>query len=164
MLNHYLKIPLETHFFDEDTLSQQQDRKIKNLVLTFETHRELVHAIRQNIELLLLSQEGELAFDNVFGLEIWNHNYESKILRHEERKNIEQEVINDLNKYEPRLKKNSHKVEIQFKDEVKLINGKNARVNVFEIRINSVLDDEFKSKQNEFSHVLKVPVKIYYKT
>lgn len=164
MINNYLKIPLETHFFDTDTLSQKQDRKIKNLVMTFETHKELIHAIRQNLELLLLSQEGELAFDNVFGLEIWNHNYESKILRHEERKNIEQEVINDLNEYEPRLKRNSHKVEIHFKDEVKGMNGKTGRINVFEIKINSVLNDDFKSKQNEFSHVLKVPVKIYYKT
>ena len=103
-------------------------------------------------------------FDKLFGLEVWNHNFESKILKHDERKMIEEEIIRDLNEFEHRLKKNSHKVEIQFKDEIKLIDYKKAKLHILEINIQSVLNEELKSKEHSFNHKLKIPVKVYYIT
>lgn len=164
MLTNYIKIPLETFLFDTDSFTQNKKLPLIGPDHIFENHKDLIKAIKQNLDLLLLSQEGELSFDKLFGLEVWNHNFESKKLKHDERKQIEQEIVADINEYEHRLKKNCHKVEIQFKDEVKFIDGKKAKIHVLEIRINSILNEEFKSKETDFSHKLSIPVRVYYKT
>ncbi|NQU86529.1 MAG: GPW/gp25 family protein [Mariniphaga sp.] len=165
MLNNYIKVPLKTSLFDTDTFTSKKNVSgQKHNDFLFENQKVLIDAIKENLDLLLLSQEGELSFDKFFGLEIWNHNFESKKLKHDEKKLIEQEIIMDMNEYENRLKKNSHKVEILFKDEIKLIDGKKAKIHILEIKINSVLNEDFKSKETDFAHKLSVPVKVYYKT
>lgn len=158
MLVHYINIPLHPKLFDTDTMTGSKQLEI------IESHASPIEAIKQHVNMLLLSQEGELLFDKLFGLEVWNHNFESKILKHDEKKVIEEEIIRDLNEFEHRLKKNNHKVEIQFKDEVKLIDNKTARMRVLEIKIQSVLNEDLKSKENHFNHKLMIPVKVYYKT
>jgi len=158
MLSRYIQIPLQPQLFNADTLSGKDQAEV------FESHTSHIEAIKQYVNILLLSQEGELLFDKLFGLEVWNHNFESKILKHDERKMIEEEIIRDLNEFEHRLKENSHKVEIQFKDEIKLIDNKKAKMHILEIRIQSVLNEELKSKEHSFSHTLKIPVKVYYIT
>jgi predicted component of type VI protein secretion system len=114
--------------------------------------------------MIFLSQEGDLYFDKFFGLELWNHNFESKKLRHDEKKQIEDEIVRVIDRYEDRLKKGSHQVQVSFDDETKLISGKKAELHILTIHINSVLNEDLKSKENSFFHIFKVPVKIYYKT
>lgn len=164
MLSTYIKIPVKTLLFEEETFSENSIKPVRNQsnISVFEKHKSLTDAIKQNIDLLLTSQEGELHFDKLFGLEVWNHNFESKKLKHDERKWIEEEIIRDLNVYEKRLKKNSHIVEVQFKNEIKLLDGRKAKLHILEIKIKSVLNEEFKSRDTAFFHTLAIPVKIYY--
>ena len=168
MLSKYIKIPVQVSIFDqEESLTGITKHKIeKRLTQTsvIETHKLIVRSIKQNLDLLFLSQQGELFFDRLFGLEIWNHNFESKKLKHNEKKRIEEEIIRVIDDYEYRLKKGSHQVEVNFDDETKLIDGKKAELHILTIRINSVLNDDLKSKENTFHHTFKVPVKIYFKT
>lgn len=158
MLSKYIKIPLKPTATDSDTYKRKKQLDI------LESHNSPIEAIKQYLNMLLLCQEGDLSFDKPFGLEVWNHNFESKILKHDERKSIEEEIIRDLNEYENRLKKDSHKVQIQFKDEVKLIDHKKAKIRILEIKINSVLNEDLKSKEHSFSYIIQVPVKVFYKT
>jgi len=168
MLNRYVKIPVEVTFFEEEEMPTDNYKTVVPKKLTqssvLETHRSLAASIRQNLDLIFMTQEGELYFDKFFGLELWNHNFESKKLKHDEKKKIEQEIVRVIDSYEDRLKKGNHRVEVYFSDETKLIDGQKADIHVLTIDINSVLNEEFKSKENYFQHIFRVPVKIYYKT
>lgn len=162
MLTKYYKIPLKSNFFEEDNFSKKQDLKFEIEKGLFESNSSLIESIRQNLNLLFLSYEGELQFEKKFGLEIWNHNFETKKLKHDERRLIEEEIFNDINSYEKRLKKDSHTIDVVFVDERKLIDGIKADLHILEINIESVLNENFKSKETRFIHKFRVPVKIYF--
>lgn len=161
MLDNYINIPLKINAF------KTESKPIGTVKLNYHHHvlacrDSLTASIKQYLDLLFLSQEGEAMFDKDFGLEVWDHNFESKKLNHEERKEIEREIYNDLNKYEPRLIKDSHNVEVTFKNESKLLNGERVRMHILEVQIRSVLNEKFKSKVSQFEHIFSVPVKVYF--
>lgn len=167
MLNSYIQIPLHVDLFDqEESLTGEKIHRMQKR-LKFENvlknEKSLIRSIQKNLDMLFLSQEGELFFDQKFGLELWNHNFESKKLKHDERKEIEKDFINIVNKYEPRLKTDSHQIQVQFDDQVKLIDGKKANLHVITIEMSSILNEDLKSKETNFSHIFKVPIKVYYK-
>ena len=158
----YYNIPIKSNLFEEDTLSEKEEIRYGIKERFLESNTSLINAIRQNLNLLFLSHEGELQFEKKYGLEVWNHNFETKKLKHDDRKVIEEEIFDDINSYEKRLKKDSHKIEVLFVDEKKLIDGKKADLHILEITIESVLNENFKSKETRFTHRFRVPVKVYY--
>ena len=162
MRTKYYKIPIKSNFFDEDTLSVKKETISKAKEGFLESNSLLIQAIRQNLNLLFLSHEGELQFERKYGLEVWNHNFETKKLKHDDRKVIEEEIFDDINSYEKRLKIDSHKIEVLFVDENKFIDGKKADLHILDIFIESVLNENFKSKETHFTHRVRVPVKVYY--
>lgn len=162
MLSKYYKIPITSNFFHEDTLSEKKEIKAELKEQILESNTSIVKSIRENLNLILISYEGELQFEKKFGLEIWNHNFETKKLKHDDRKFIEEEIFYDINNYEKRLKRDSHKIEVIFKDETKLVDGKKAEMHILEINIESILNEEFKSKETAFFHTFRVPVKVYF--
>ena len=168
MIHKYIRIPIQVFLFEQgDSITGVAKQKMeKRLTLTsvLKSHHSIVKSIKQNLDFLLLSQKGELFFDQFFGLEIWNHNFESKKLKYNEKKRIEEDIIRVIDEYEYRLKKGNHSVEVFFDDEIKLIDGKKAELHILTIRINSILNDDLKSKENTFQHIFKIPVKIYFKT
>lgn len=162
MLSKYYKIPIKSNFFEEDTFSKKEKINKGTEDKFLVRIPSLIQAIRQNLNLLFLTHEGELQFEKSYGLEIWNHNFETKKLKHDDRKLIEEEIYNDINSFEKRLKKDSHKIEVIFVDEKKLIDGKKADLHILEIYIESILNENFKSKETRFTHKFRVPVKVYY--
>ena len=162
MLSKYYKIPIKTNFFEEDTFSKKEKKVVGFEEKVLESTSSIIHAIRQNLNCLLLSHEGELQFEKKYGLEVWNHNFETKKLKHDDRKLIEEEIFNDIDNYEERLKKGSHKIEVLFVDEKKIIDGKKADLHILEINIESILNESFKSKETHFNHKFRVPVKVYF--
>ena len=168
LLNKYISVPMRVLMFQHgETMADEQKQAMeKRLSLTgvLKSHKSITISIKQNLDLIFLSQEGDLYFDKFFGLELWNHNFESKKLKHDEKKQIENEIIRVIDCYEYRLKKGCHRVTVSFDEETKLIDGKKAELHILTIRIDSVLNEDLKSKENTFFHLFKVPVKIYYKT
>jgi hypothetical protein len=166
MIKNYIKIPIDTQLFEDKNYNQKKTKNADSCKIEsiFEKEEKLRSAISQNLNLLFLSQEGELFFDKKFGLEVWNHNYESKKLKHDERKCIEEEIVRDLNIYEKRLKYNSHEVDVQFRNETKLLDGKKVMLHIIEIKIASLLNEKNKFRSSIFNYNFSLPVKVYYIT
>jgi hypothetical protein len=104
MLKKYISIPVQVSIFQRGvTMADEKKHAMeKRLSLheVLESHSSVSRSIKQNLDMIFLSQEGDLYFDKFFGLELWNHNFESKKLRHDEKKQIEYENYSLIDRYE----------------------------------------------------------------
>jgi len=160
MLRSSYKIPLKLNAFLGSSVGSSSLPQVKEKL---PRHTESIkRAISEHIDVLLLTRFGEYRPDFYYGLELWNHEFESKDLDMSSKEKLIKSVISTLEQYEPRIV-NINIDEFYFSHKELKIKEKILLLYVLNIAISAQVKQESLTQINRFNHRMEIPVKVYYR-
>jgi predicted component of type VI protein secretion system len=163
MLHSYYQIPVPLKKFfttGNKTLLEEKEVSISGKML--QHSKNIKESISKHLDVLLLSRYGENRADHFYGLELWNHEFESKDLDSGTKERLIGSVIKTIATHEKRIDKIrvdefyfTHK-EIKIQEKILLLY-------VLNIEINAQIREESLTRINKFRHKMEIPVKVFYR-
>ena len=155
MLNSYYELPflLNNFFANDDSIRQQ--------VFLAQTN-DIIKSIKDHIDILLLSRFGENRANHYYGLELWDHEYESKELDTGSKEKIMQSIVKTLVEFETRIT-NIVINEFYFNRKELRVQEKTLELHVLNLEIKANIKDDARSNVVEIRHKMEIPVRVYYR-
>ena len=163
MLHSYYNIPVPLkNFFITGNKTLMEEKKVSISGKMLQHTKNIKESISKHLDVLILSRHGENRADYFYGLELWNHEFESRDLDSGTKEKIIKSVIKTIASHEKRID-NIRIDEFYFTHKEMKIQEKILLLYILNIEINARIREETLTRISKFRHKMEIPVKVFYR-